>query len=156
MKIYLLFFLLILFLPETRSQDIPSGYTTHYGLRKWAENAHPSSDSLNANWVDIDQALRDLIITTDGDMFRIENDSLKFSLAVVDTGEFSGTAETCTTSVANMKEGDVVTVTPLSANYDLDDMLRIVSIDNGSFIVGRNSSGGTSDLKFTYIWIKKR
>lgn len=51
--------LLLIFLCSvvTWSQTAPSGYTSHYGLRKWATGAHPSSDSINANWTDIDEIL---------------------------------------------------------------------------------------------------
>lgn len=32
----------------------PSGYTTNYRFRKWAQGANPSADSINANWDGVD------------------------------------------------------------------------------------------------------
>ena len=36
----------------------PSGYTSNYGFRKYAESATPSADSLNANWDDVDTQIK--------------------------------------------------------------------------------------------------
>ena len=36
----------------------PSGYTSNYGFRKYAESATPSADSLNANWDDVDTEIK--------------------------------------------------------------------------------------------------
>lgn len=36
----------------------PSGYTTNYGYRKWAQGANPSADSLNANWDELDADIK--------------------------------------------------------------------------------------------------
>lgn len=50
--------LVILFVAVNLSaQDFPSGYTPNYGLRMYAEEANPSSDSLNQNWQDVDNAI---------------------------------------------------------------------------------------------------
>lgn len=35
----------------------PSGYTTHYKFRMWAQGARPSADSINQNWKDIDSVI---------------------------------------------------------------------------------------------------
>lgn len=38
--------------------DPPSGYTTNYRFRQYAEGAYPSADSINKNLVDIDNAIK--------------------------------------------------------------------------------------------------
>jgi hypothetical protein len=143
----------VLFFVDLYAQDAPIGYTTHYGIRKYAENANPSADSLNANYELIDDALYDLIVSTDEDQLVIEDDVLKFSDAFAGIGTFTTTATTCTTAVTGMTSDDIVVVTPVGATYDADDLLK-VTIGDGSFIVTRNSNG-TSGLTFAYIWVKK-
>ena len=145
--------LFILFTLSIFAQDAPSGRTIHYQIRMWAENANPSSDSLNQNWIDIDQTLYDLIVVVDSSQMIIENDSLKFSPYMASTDTFTTTATTCTTTVANMTPDDIVVCTPRGTTYDADDALK-VSVGTGQFIVTRNSSG-TSGLVYNYIWIKR-
>lgn len=36
----------------------PSGYTPNYKFRLWGQNARPSADSLNQNWLDIDNVIK--------------------------------------------------------------------------------------------------
>jgi hypothetical protein len=36
----------------------PSGYTTNYRLRLYSQKAQPSADSINANWITIDQKIK--------------------------------------------------------------------------------------------------
>ena len=50
--------ILVLFSAGLYAQTAPSGYTTNFSFRKWASGANPSADSLNANWADIDRAIR--------------------------------------------------------------------------------------------------
>ena len=50
----LLSILLFLLPLELLAQSAPSGYTTNFGLRKYAQGANPGADSLNANWTAID------------------------------------------------------------------------------------------------------
>jgi hypothetical protein len=151
MKKYILLFAIIA--GFSYAQDAPSGYTEHYGLRKYAENANPSADSLNQNWTDVDETLYDLIVSTDEDQLAILDDVLTFSDSLSGIGTFTTTATTCTVTVSDMSDDDVVMLTPIGTAYDADDMLK-VSVGNGSFIVTRNSSG-TSGLEFFYLWIKK-
>lgn len=49
--------LLLLVSSVAWSQTAPSGYTTQYSIRRWAANANPSADSLNANWNGLDSAI---------------------------------------------------------------------------------------------------
>lgn len=54
-----LLLILIIFSIEIFSQvSSPSGYTTNYGLRKYAQGANPSADSINANWDTIDSKIK--------------------------------------------------------------------------------------------------
>ena len=152
-KIILALLLFVIFIPGLYGQDDPSGHTEHYSLRKWAENANPSADSLNANWDDIDSVLYDLIVSIDSNHFKIEDDELKLSDTMAGTDAFTTTATTCTVAVSGMEEGDVVVLTPVSNAFDADDQLS-VTVEEGQFIVTRNSDG-TSDLEFNWIWIKK-
>lgn len=87
---FLLFITVLTFQGNIFSQDAPIGYTEHYGLRKWAENANPSADSLNANWDDLDMVLFDLIVTTDTTELIIRNDTLVFADAFKDSILSSG------------------------------------------------------------------
>jgi hypothetical protein len=138
---------------EIFAQDAPSGYTTYYGFRKWAENANPSADSLNQNWIDIDFVLYDLIVYTDGDQMFIENDTLKFASPMSGQDAFSGTATTDVVTVTGIDSVDVVVVSPRESTPGANDILG-VTVGSGSFTVSRLSSG-TSDLKYNWIWIKK-
>lgn len=61
MKKHLILFLLCLafFTVELlQAQTAPSGYTTNFRFRKWAQGANPGADSLNANWTDIDAQIK--------------------------------------------------------------------------------------------------
>lgn len=52
-------FLFLLFGVTVMAQVTPpSGYTPNYGLRMWSQGANPSADSLNANWMLIDNKIK--------------------------------------------------------------------------------------------------
>lgn len=54
-----IFLITIILTVEIFSQvTSPSGYTTNYGYRKWAQGANPSADSLNANWDELDTDIK--------------------------------------------------------------------------------------------------
>jgi hypothetical protein len=58
MKNLLVLFLIFIMAGVSLAQTTPpSRYTTHYGLRCYSQGANPGSDSLNANWDDIDAAI---------------------------------------------------------------------------------------------------
>lgn len=58
---YLALILLILTAVACSAQtSYPSGYTTYYNLRLWAQGATPSADSLNQNWIDLDTYLNNI------------------------------------------------------------------------------------------------
>lgn len=40
------------------AQSTPSAYTSNYRFRCWSQGANPTSDSLNANWTDIDTQIK--------------------------------------------------------------------------------------------------
>lgn len=54
-KILLLTLILTL---DLMAQDVPSGYTTNYKIRKWSQGSVPTADSLNANWDLIDTKIK--------------------------------------------------------------------------------------------------
>lgn len=153
-KLLLIFITLLAFSTiELFAQDAPSGYTVHYSFRKWAENANPSSDSLNQNWVDIDQVLYDLIVYTDINQLAIVNDTLRYANDMSGQGAFVGTATSAVVSVTGIDSFDVVIVTPREATPGANDLLG-VTVTNNQFTVNRPATG-TSDLKFNWVWIRK-
>jgi hypothetical protein len=56
MKRTLLILLLFFGTIEAFAQAVPSGWTPNFRLRKYPQGANPGSDSLNANWTQIDAA----------------------------------------------------------------------------------------------------
>lgn len=151
---YLFFIFLILFGVSLFGQDAPSGYTTYYNFRKWAENANPSSDSLNANWDDIDQVLYDLIVFTDSTELKIQNDTLRLALKVIKGNDaFSGTKQHDTVTVSGIDSLDVAVVNVREGIPAANDNLGVY-LKADTLIVSRNASG-TSGLKYNYIIIKE-
>jgi len=150
--IFILPFLFLLFSIELFAQDAPSGYTTHYGLREWAENANPAADSLNQNWKDIDRVLYDLILTLDTKQFVIRNDTLAVSDSASGKAAFSGTDTSVTVTVPGLDSLDVVVVT--AEGWANNNNLSVYPTD-GSFDVRRVSSGAVNGLKFNWVWIRK-
>ena len=55
---YILLIVAILTVEIFSQVTSPSGYTTNYGFRKWAQGANPSADSLNANWDELDTYIK--------------------------------------------------------------------------------------------------
>lgn len=82
-NIYKIILLLFVFCFIAEAQTPPSGYTTHYRLRKYAQGANPGADSLNANWTDIDNAV-----------FSVASAAFQFSATgyspIIDSGRITG------------------------------------------------------------------
>jgi hypothetical protein len=135
------------------AQDAPSGYTSYYSFRKWAENANPGSDSLNANWDEIDQVLYDLIVYTDTSQMFIRNDSLLFADEASGQDAFVTTAEFDTVLVPGVDSLDVIVVSAREAVPAPEDILGVY-LKADTLIVGRTAAG-TSGLKYNWIWIRK-
>lgn len=80
-QIKIVLYLLILYLFCTTSIfgqriDPPSGYTEHYGFRLYAQGSRPGADSINQNYIDIDQVLYDLIIEVNPSYFYLDGDTV--------------------------------------------------------------------------------
>lgn len=56
--------------------DKPNAYTNYYGFRLYKQGDKPGADSINANYIDIDQALNDLQVYLDSVYFYLANDSV--------------------------------------------------------------------------------
>lgn len=65
--------------------DPPAAYTKWYSLRMWNLDDNPSADSLNANWIDVDSLINELIVYTNPQEMEIRNDTLRFVSAFVDS-----------------------------------------------------------------------
>ena len=48
---------ILLLAVDAFGQATPSGWTTNYRIRKYAQGANPGADSLNKNWIDLDAAI---------------------------------------------------------------------------------------------------
>lgn len=75
-----LFYLILFFICSNfifAQFDAPKDYTKYYGFRLYAQGDKPGADSINQNYVDIDQALEDLQVYL-SDYFRLEADSILY------------------------------------------------------------------------------
>jgi len=73
----LIFLLFVFFIGEVFSQvDSPNSYTTNYGLRKYANKARPSADSLNANSDLIDAIVKARQDTIDNNVGKLWKDNI--------------------------------------------------------------------------------
>jgi hypothetical protein len=119
----------------------------------WAQHAKPSADSLNANWTDIDSLINSLIMYVDSLQIQIINDSLKFSKYMSGIDSFSNTLATDTVYRTGVDSYSVVMACVRDIAPTENDLLS-VEILNNKFVVKR-ASGGTSGLKYNWIWIRK-
>ena len=133
--------------------DAPSSYTQHYLIKKWAQKAWPSADSLNANWDMIDSLFNALIVFIDTTQFIIVDDTLRTSNYMSGHGVFNGDMEEDTINIVGIDSLDIVVVSVREGVPTSNDLLG-VKITNNQFIILRNS-GGTSNLKYNWIWIRR-
>jgi len=138
---------------DTTNWDLPAGYTSHYGLYVFKLLTNPGG-RINLNTEHIDSLLYSLIVYTDTAQMIIRNDTLVLSNNMSGTHAFTTTAGSDSVAISGMDSLDVIIVTPLSAAYNVNDILS-VDEHTGYFKVYRNSSGGTSGLTYNYVWIKK-
>src|SRR5574340_402931 len=92
----LLFLLVIMFVYSdfimAQTYTPPSGYTSFYRLRMWAQGAKPGADSLNRNWKDIDSILYHLVVNADPRYFKwkdANHDTLSLNLTSFGTLGFA-------------------------------------------------------------------
>lgn len=81
-------------------------------------------------------------------------DAAKDSFAVAGTDTFTTTATTDTITVTGMSTTSYVVVTPQGSTYNVNDILFATPISN-KLVVKRNA-GGTSGLKYAWIWNRKK
>jgi len=149
----IIIFFVMIFIVDIQAQDAPTGYTEHFGYRKWAENANPSADSLNQNMEDIDLDMYNGIINTDSLQFIILNKVLIFSPYASGMAAFTGTDQYDTIRVPGIDSLDVVNVSIRESIPTTNDLLGVF-LKADTLIVKRPASG-TPGLKWNWSWIKK-
>ncbi|MCK9471491.1 MAG: hypothetical protein M0Q88_07050 [Bacilli bacterium] len=114
--------------------DPPKGHTKYYGFRLYEQGARPGADSINQNYVDIDQALNDLQIYL-SEYFRLEADSILYpsdaffakidslsqsSVSVLNSSSLTADSTYSIVPVTYTESGGAVTITlpPASTMYD--------------------------------------
>lgn len=121
---HIIIIILLLAVEAFAQPSTPSGYTTNYGLRMYAEGAYPTADSLNANLIAIDAQIknRDLRV-----------DSLKTAFLVSHNFP-AGTLKANTVSTSQIQDNSVTT-----------SKIQVLSIDNS-----RIANTTISPMKFIY------
>jgi len=147
-----LLFLIFAILGNIYPQDAPSGHTTHYSIRMWSENANPSADSLNQNWVDLDNALYNLIVTTDTTQLQIRNDTLIHSNYMSGQNSFGSNKTLDTIAIAGIDSSDIFVVTQrdITGGTYWD---YAVTVKNDTVIVGKSGSEA-AEVRYNWIWIR--
>ena len=138
---------------DTVNWDLPAGYTNHYGLYIFKLLSNPGG-RINLNTEHVDSLLYSLIVFTDTKQMIIKNDTLVMSDTLSGTHSFTSTNAYDSVAIPGMDSLDVIMVTPINNAYNVNDILSVWE-RTGYFLVYRNSTGGTSGLKYNYIWIKR-
>lgn len=137
---------------DTTNWSLPAGYSTYYDFYIYQLLSNPGG-RINLNTAKMDSLFHDLVIYTDSTQMVVRNDTLILSPYIAGQDTFATTATSDSVVVAGFDSLDVLTVTPLSTSYNVNDIL-FVEKRTGYFKVYRNSSG-TSGLIFNWIWIRK-
>jgi len=149
-------FLLFLFLTTmliAQSWTPPKWYTAYYKLRMWEQKARPGADSLNRNWKDIDSLINELIIFLDTLQIQKVNNTLRFSQYMSGVDSFYSTSTTDTVYRTKVDSYSVVMACVRDIAPTTNDLIS-VEILNNKFVVKR-SEGGTPNLRYNWIWIRK-
>ncbi|MFA5397543.1 MAG: hypothetical protein WC346_16150 [Methanogenium sp.] len=133
--------------------DPPKWYTEYYKLRMWEQKARPGADSLNMNWKDIDSLISELIIFLDTLQIQKVEGNLRFSKYMSGIDSFTTTAITDTVYRTGVDSYAVVMACVRGIAPTANDLIS-VEILNDKFVVKRQE-GGTSNLKYNWIWIRK-
>jgi len=137
---------------DTTGWDEPAEYTEHYNLPIYQLLSNPGG-WINRSQSKVDSLLNALIVLTDYYQQVIRNDTLVFSDSLSGKGQFSGQDTSVTITMFDTFDSlDVVIAFPESHGADAN-LLSVYPTD-GSFDV-RRAPGGTADLKFNWIWIRK-
>lgn len=168
MKKYLLLlvFVPLILYPQQRIKvgDLSSpyattGWDTLYGRTQYFNLPIYQLLSNPGGWININQRMVDsllykLIVYTDTTQMIIQDDTLVFSNDLSGIDEFTGTATTDTLLISGIDAGDVFIVTIRDAVATANDILSVF-IEPNKVIIKR-PSGGTSGLKYNWLWIKRR
>lgn len=103
---------------------------------------------------ELDSALATFYTYTITKQMIVRNDTLIFSDTLSNTLKFDTTAFSDSVAIATFDTNDVVIVTPLDSVYNAHDILFIKKYQ-GYFKVFRDTTGTTSGLSWSYIWIKR-
>lgn len=137
---------------STSGWDSPIEYTTHYHLPVYQLLSNPGG-WINITQKRVDSLLNALVVYTKAPQLAIVNDTLVFSDSLSGINSFSGTAVVDTISIPGLKVTDVVVVSVRDAIPTSNDNLGVFVEANQALI--KRNAGGTSGLKYNWIWIKK-
>ena len=132
--------------------SLPAGYTPYYGLYIFNLLSNPGG-RINLNTQKIDSLLHALIVYTDTKNLIIRNDTLIISDTASGIHAFTSTNNVDSVAIVGFDSLDVLIASPMEAAYNVNDILFIEK-RTGYFKVWRNS-GGSSGLKYNWIWIRK-
>lgn len=131
--------------------DDPSDYTTWYGLRMWDQGDNPSSDSLNANWVDTDSLVHELIVYLDPVQMTVGDDTLKFVDSFSGLAAFTTTDSLDTLVITGIDSLDVFIILPRES----DSKGRLWGEITDDTVFVNRSDTTVSGLKYNYAWVRK-
>lgn len=125
MKKLLILFLICSSFILSQQYDPPAGYTPYYGLRLYNQGDKPGADSINQNYLDIDQALHDLKIYL-SKYFRWEADSILYP-----SDSFWNAVDSIASSGGGATTFLELTDTPPSYTANADKLVVANSIPDG-------------------------
>ena len=103
---------------------------------------------------ELDSALATFYTYTDTKQMVVKSDTLTLSDTLSGQASFTSTDSADTVVVTGIDSNDVVVASPRESRYNVNDIL-FVYVKANEIIVVRNSTGGTSGLKWNYIWVRK-
>lgn len=166
MKKTIILLILINFAAISQVFDEPIDSTTHYNLRLYAQSARIPAAILNEDKQIIDSVLYSLIVYTDTLQFimvldtAVSAEGLTFKISNYSNGisSFSGTniEDTFTVSGSDTLkvDKDLFFLQPLGNTINANDILTYYFLAPRSVVVKR-LTGGTTDLNYSWRWIKR-
>lgn len=103
---------------------------------------------------ELDSALATFYTYTDTKQMVVKSDTLTLSDTLSGQASFTSTDSADTVVVTGVDSSDVVVASPRESRYNVNDIL-FVYVKTNEIIVVRNSTGGTSGLKWNYVWVRK-
>ncbi|MGD8777745.1 MAG: hypothetical protein PVH88_02155 [Ignavibacteria bacterium] len=161
------FFILIILIPQFLTAQFakPKSLTKHYELRKYEQDVRVNAVELNDDKDKLDSLIHALTAQTDPKQLQFIE--CKDTSIVVDTtllllslsdnmsgqGQFTGTSEIDSVGIAALDSLDIVLATPYTESVNVNDYLSVYI--KGNYLYVRRPAGGTTDLKYNWIWIRK-